>query len=147
MNRWCRFLRLSFVDQWLLVKAMFLLGAITLGLKLLSFQTLRRLVTSEVRPRTGLPEQDRPAAERIAWAVRVAGRYVPATTCLSQALTVQRLIKSHGYPARLYIGVAKNETGQLEAHAWVESQDKIIIGGLQDLAHYTPLPPLEGEKA
>jgi hypothetical protein len=89
----------------------------------------------------------RPSPERIAWAVRVARRYVPAATCLSQALAVRTLFRRQGYPAQLRIGVTKGERGQLEAHAWVESEGKIVIGGSQDLARYTPLPSLQGESA
>jgi len=35
--------------------------------------------------------------------------------------------------------------GQLQAHAWVESQGRIVSGGLKDLWRYTPLPLLEGK--
>jgi hypothetical protein len=45
-------------------------------------------------------------------------------------------------PRSLRIGVAKGEAGKLEAHAWVESQGRIVIGGLRDLPYFTPLPPL-----
>jgi len=34
---------------------------------------------------------------------------------------------------------------QLQAHAWVESQGRIVSGGLKDLWRYTPLPLLEGK--
>ncbi|MBC7984006.1 MAG: lasso peptide biosynthesis protein, partial [Candidatus Obscuribacterales bacterium] len=36
------------------------------------------------------------------------------------------------------------ETGKLEAHAWVESQGKIIIGKRKNLSQYTLL--ISGEK-
>jgi hypothetical protein len=72
---------------------------------------------------------------------------VPGATCLSQALAAQTLFLRQGYPAELHIGVAKNETGQLEAHAWVESEGQVVIGDLQNLSRYTPLPSLEAERA
>jgi hypothetical protein len=52
----------------------------------------------------------------------------------------------HGFSPQLRIGVAKGETGKLEAHAWIESQGKIVIGYLKDLSRFTPLPSLEGER-
>jgi hypothetical protein len=85
-----------------------------------------------------------PSVERIAWAVGAASRYVPTATCLSQALAAQVLLARHGHPASLRIGVARGAAGRLEAHAWIESRGRIVIGGTADLARYTPLPALDG---
>jgi len=142
-----KFLSLSTADQGLLLKSVFLLGMITLGLRVLSFQTMQRFLMGTGQKTAGGHRIDQPSASRIAWAVRVASRYIPAATCLPQALAVRMLFKQRGYPARLHIGVAKGERGQLEAHAWVESQGRIVVGNSPDLSRYTPLPPLEGESA
>lgn len=119
----------------------------TLGLRVVSFQTIRRLLKGPRHKAARVHSADQPSANRIAWAVGVASRYVPAATCLPQALAVRMLLRQQGHPARLHIGVAKGERGQLEAHAWVESQGGIVIGNSQDISRYTPLPPLEGESA
>jgi len=134
-----KFSSLSTADQSLLLKAVFLLGMITLGLRVLSFQTLQRFLIGTRQKNAGVRHTDQPSANRITWAVRVASRHVPAATCLPQALAVRMLFKQQGYPARLHIGVAKGERGQLEAHAWVESQGRIVVGNSRDLSHYTPL--------
>jgi hypothetical protein len=147
MKRIRKFLSLSTTDQRLLLKSAFLLGAIALGLRVLSFRILQRFLAGMTQRVVRLDCTARPSPERIAWAVRVARRYVPAATCLSQALAVRTLFRRQGYPAQLRIGVTKGERGQLEAHAWVESEGKIVIGGSQDLARYTPLPSLQGESA
>ena len=65
-------------------------------------------------------------------------------TCLPQALAAQVLLERCGYPARLRVGVVKGGEGQLEAHAWVESQGRIIVGGAE-VERYIPLSGLEGE--
>jgi hypothetical protein len=52
------------------------------------------------------------------------------------------LLNWYGYASELRIGVAKGEQGELEAHAWVEYQGKVIIGGLSTLSRYVPLPSL-----
>jgi hypothetical protein len=140
-----KFLSLSTADQSLLLRSVFVLGMITLGLRVLSFQTMQRLLIGPRHKAARVHAADQPSADRIAWAVRVASRYVPAATCLPQALAVRMLFKQQGYPARLHIGVAKGEREQLEAHAWVESQGRIVVGNSQDLSRYTPLPPLERE--
>jgi hypothetical protein len=55
------------------------------------------------------------------------------------------LLGRFGLPACLRIGVAKTKAGNLQAHAWVESEGKIVIGRITNLSHYTMLSPLEGE--
>jgi hypothetical protein len=65
--------------------------------------------------------------------------------CLARALATQHLLAVNGYGAQLRIGVAKESSGKLEAHAWVEYQGNVIIGGLQHLSAFTPLPPLNIE--
>ncbi|NET54236.1 MAG: lasso peptide biosynthesis B2 protein, partial [Merismopedia sp. SIO2A8] len=64
--------------------------------------------------------------------------------CLARALTTQVFMSRQGYSPQLRIGVAKGEGGQLEAHAWVESQGQVVIGYLGNLSYFTPLPSLEG---
>lgn len=131
-------------DQYLLLKAVLLVMGIRLGLWLLPFQQLRRILAKATRPLARLQALGQSPGQ-IVWAVKVASRYLPAATCLTQALATQLLLVRRGYPAHLRIGVAKDENGQLAAHAWVESQGRIVIGGLENLTQYTPLPPLEGE--
>lgn len=140
-----RLLDISTADQNLLFTAWFRMAAIVVGLKLLPFQTRQRLLSGTSKEPVRSGQNDRPSAERIAWAVTVASRYVPGAACLSQAWATQTLCLRHGYPAELHLGVTKGEGGNLEAHAWVESEGKIVIGGLQDLSRYTPLPSLEGK--
>jgi len=95
-----------------------------------------------------LQKTDPVFVDKVVWAVRVASRYMPGRVkCLAQALTAQVLLERRGYQTQLRIGVAKGEGGQLEAHAWVESQGRIVIGGLKDLARYTTLPTLEAKRS
>ncbi len=142
-----KFLGLPSAERWLLLKAALLLLGIKLGLWLLPFQTLRRfldgLAQAPVKPR----EAKQFSAERIAWAVEVAGRRLPvARTCLTQALAAQVLLARRGHPALLHIGVTRaQEKEEFEAHAWLESRGEVVIGRYK-LERYTPLVALEGEK-
>jgi hypothetical protein len=82
------------------------------------------------------------APDRIAWAVVVVSSYVPAASCLTQALAAQALLARRGCPAQLQIGVARGAHGQLEAHAWVEVAGQAILGGsIRD--RYIPLSSSE----
>lgn len=108
-----------------MLKAALLLAAAWAGLRLLPFQTLRRLLAwaAEILPAN--LGSDQPSTP---W----------AKTCLTQALAAQVLLERRGYPAQLHIGAVRGEQGQFQAHAWVESGGRIVIGG-QERARYTPL--------
>ena len=62
--------------------------------------------------------------------------------CLARALTAQVLLEQQGCWPVLHIGVAKSEKGELQAHAWLEIDGQVVIGGLSDLARYQPLTTL-----
>jgi hypothetical protein len=40
------------------------------------------------------------------------------------------------------IGVAKAQDGRLEAHAWLESGDQLVLGA-KGYERYSPLPPVD----
>jgi hypothetical protein len=94
---------------------------------------------------TTLHDAEQNSIERIAWAVARASQYTPRATCLTQALATQVLLGWQGYATRLCIGVARSDVGQFQAHAWVECQGKVVIGGADAPARFTPLPPLESK--
>src|SRR6058998_3027135 len=143
MTRLGKFLRLAHAERVLLVEATLLLGAIGLGLRLLPFGRLRRLLDRLSRPRHGLRAQARLSAARIAWAVDRASRVVPgARSCLVQALAAQVLLVRRGRHSSVRIGVAHPSGESLHAHAWVESQGRGVLGTPRP-GEYTPLPALE----
>jgi len=140
-----RFLRITARERCLLVEAAFLVLTIRLGLWLFPFRAVRWAIdkAAPVTPvRSGC---DPLSIERIAWAVERVSRYVPAATCLTQALAAQVLLRYQGYSPRLHIGVARGPGEPLVAHAWVESEGRVVVGGGR-LQRYTPLLVL-GEEA
>lgn len=144
MRRLRRFLQLTAAEQQLLVKAVLLLCAAKVGLVLLPFQTLRRLMDKLARVRLKSPKTERESAGKVAWAVELAGRLVPwATTCLTQGLVAQVLLVRRGRPASLHVGVVKDAERFL-AHAWLESEGKVVIGA-HELDRYTLLTTLEAK--
>jgi len=107
---------------------------------LFPFSTLRKLL-SRLKPLSkGIGKKF--SKEQLVWSVTVVSRYIPKATCLAQAITIQLLLQQAGHQACLHIGVTEIEKGNLKAHAWVESQGKVIIGGF-DLNQYTHLLALE----
>jgi len=144
MSRLPKLLSLPASDRRLLLRAAAVLGAIRLGLTLLRFPTVHRLVTNAARPATGPGGRAAASPDRIVWAVTTASRCVPRATCLTQALAAQVLLGRHGHAAHLRIGVARGAAGQFQAHAWLESGDRVPIGGL-GRTRYVALPAFDGD--
>ena len=143
MTRVHKLLRLPSENRRLLAKSMVMLWVIRVGLWVLSFRTLIRLISGMTRTPPKSQAENEDVTARVIWAVTAAGRFVPASTCLTEALATQVLLSQCGQPACLRIGVAKDEGGRLEAHAWVESQGRIVIGSVANLSRFTLLPPLD----
>ncbi len=136
MRRLCKLVRL--LSEWgLLLRAALLLAATRLGLELLPFHLLRRMLPLLTRGRFRLHPAPWPAC-RLAWAMRVAARYVPGASCLAQSLSLQVLLARNNHSARVRVGVVRPAGAQLEAHAWVEQEGTAISGGLEP-GVYTPL--------
>lgn len=143
MRRLLNFFRISGSDRKLLVISLILLASIRLGLWLLPFRTLLKLLTKISQP-SNAQITNKVTVGKIVWTVNAASRYMPGVMCLARALTTQVLMSRYGHSPELRIGVAKTERGKLEAHAWVEYQGRVAIGNLQDLSRFIPLPSLEG---
>jgi hypothetical protein len=140
-----RFVLLEPAKRRLLLRTGLLLWAARLGLWLLPLPTLRRVLGRLKHMEPILAKGNAKNAEIIGRAVAAASRYVPAASCLTQALAGQILLTQHDEAARICIGVAKNDAGKLEAHAWVENRGRIVIGAAPDLCRFTPLPSAQGE--
>jgi hypothetical protein len=133
-----KFLRLSGTDRSLLGRSVVLVAVARVALWVLPFNVARRLVSSGGRRSSALI-----APEKIGWAVSAAKRFVPKADCLPQALAAERLLTRFGHPVEFRIGVVKSGRNRLLAHAWVESNGKLVVGDLtQGLSMYAPLSPL-----
>jgi hypothetical protein len=120
-------------DRSLLGRAIFLVSTVRVGLWVLPFRSVQRIV--------GRASRRRPATYplgRCVWAVGTASRFVPGATCLTQALAAKVLLAESGYDSRIQIGVSKDEHGRFRAHAWVVCGDEIVIGGAE-ADRYVPL--------
>jgi Transglutaminase-like superfamily len=144
MGRLSKFAFLPTPDRSLLVVAIFLLATIRLGLRVLPFARLRTLLAGLARIRSKDDGIGSAAPERAVWAVETASRQFPSIgTCLTQALAMQVLLARAGCESRLRIGVTRNAAGTFIAHAWLEKDGVIVIGGAEHRG-FTPMPALDG---
>ena len=133
-----KFARLAPRDRAVLTRTVLTLALSRLVTWVLPFPVGRRLLVGKRRP-------DRPTVtgDQIRWAMHHAQRVIPGATCLPQAVAAEALLTRGGLPALLQIGVMKTPEGKLLAHAWVESDGRIVVGALPGgLGAYTRLPTL-----
>ncbi len=83
----------------------------------------------------GLSDEDDESGDRkieisISRAILTMSRYLPwECECLAQAISGKMMLRRRQIPSTLYLGVAKKEDGDLNAHAWLLVGEIIILGG------------------
>lgn len=143
MRQLNKFLSLSTCERFLLGQAFLSLALVRLGMWILPFRWFKPLVHWIM---TGVYRKESTpliSAAQVVKCIDRATRYSPGKTkCLARALTAKLLLQHYGYPCTLSIGVAKSGSQQPVAHAWIEHNGQVLIGGNFDLSMLTPLPPI-----
>ena len=132
-----KFGQISWSEKVLFLQALSLLAVVATGLRIIPWLQLQAFLRKQITKRPYA--RVRPSTQNIGWAVHAAGRLIPNATCLPQALVAEYFLAREGYPAQLQLGVARQKTGTLEAHAWVISDSEVIVGNLRDLDGFVPL--------
>jgi Transglutaminase-like superfamily len=121
-------------ERRLLAGVAILLVGLRLALAVLPYRVVRRLLDGPVSEGAlsaapTIPELRR---RRMIWAVEAVGRRVLGENpCLAQALALRWMLRRHGEDSTLHIGVRKAQAGDLLAHAWLEQDGVVLIGGNQ----------------
>lgn len=124
-------------DRLLILEAAVWLGLARLYIVWLPFRWLGPWLRKPA-PAPGRPD----VALRIGRAVLTASRHVPwQAVCLPQALAAKLMLALRGQGSVLHLGARFDEGGDLAAHAWLTSGDKILTGGA-GLPGFTPLVQL-----
>jgi hypothetical protein len=139
-----RLLRLPGERRLLLIRALWTLTIWRLGLWLFPLRSLRQQACGSALSRipSGVSKLHqrlpRPDLAAIAWAIESAARHVPRATCLVQALAARSMLRRAGYASELHIGVLKGPERDFDAHAWLQCENRVVVGG-SELRRYTPL--------
>ncbi len=116
-------------SEWRLLAGASLLQVLTAcALRTMSLPALRNLF-ARLRPLAHLLLAGPDA--RVIWAIEATGRRLAGlSTCLVRAIVVDMRLSTPERPLRLTIGVKRSPTGEpLQAHAWLDDRDRILIGG------------------
>ncbi|QPV64359.1 lasso peptide biosynthesis B2 protein [Halosimplex litoreum] len=142
MDRVKRFVSAPPGDKLRLAVASGLLVAIWGGLVVVSFDRLRSVLagTGDVG---SLVVPGTPTAGQVVAAVDVADSWVPGTrTCLVRSLTAEVLLRTYGHSFEHRIGVDRDSSDSVRAHSWIEFEGEVLIGDVDNLEEYEPLPPI-----
>lgn len=138
-----KYISLSSQSRTLLIQAFLWLSLIHVGLRVIPLRHLHSVVKWAIANATHQKPSDEIQIENIIWAIETATSYVPGhPKCLARALSTKILMHQYGYPCNLQVGVAKDRNAGLSAHAWIEHDGQVLIGGGRDLASFTPLPSI-----
>ena len=119
---------LPFRDRWLLAETVVLVLLVRVGLLVASYPSVRDGLDVACSVFDGAVTPACPR-ERVPWAVERVASVLPGTqSCLVRALVAETLLVRRGYPAALRFGVDPSDEAFV-AHAWVESDDDVIVGG------------------
>lgn len=98
---------------------------------------------SEAVPRSG-SKTLRPQDFTIAKVVNGLSLRTPwKSTCLVKALAAHKMFSKRHIPHSVHFGMKKNESGKFEAHAWVSTGGRVVIGG-ENSGEYREVGRFEG---
>lgn len=144
MKQLRKFLALSVQCRILLGKALILIGLIRVGLWMIPFRRFNPLIQGVITRTRRQEPSNIISVSDVIWAIETASYYFPGKPkCLARALTTQVLLNHYGHTCELRIGVAKTETEGFVAHAWIERDGQVLIGGDYNLSSLTLLPSLD----
>jgi hypothetical protein len=142
MTQFSDFLTAQFGDQCRAISAGVLLSTLPIVFSISSFHWTRRKIIAfseliaQIIPGT-------PTCTRVISAVKVADHHLPGDRkCLIRSSTAEALLLIYGFNPDHRIGVAREDHGEISAHSWIEIDDDVLIGKLDDLERFSPLPSL-----
>lgn len=132
-------------DRGLALRTLLLVAGIRIGLWIVPFRQLQRMLGSSEHLPLYVPP-DVPVS-RLVWAVRAASRRIPAASCLTQALALQCLLARAGHGSEVQIGVSRDPQTGFQAHAWVEYAGTTLLSDRSELGQYITILGKETDRA
>lgn len=124
-------------SKWLLLESFFYLG---LG------RYLKSIPFSKVAPTLGEHMEEttfdsstvnRKVLASVSQAVHIMSRYtIWESQCLVKAIAAMKMLEKRQIESTLYLGTARDESGELIAHAWLRS-GPYYITGFEEMARFT----------
>jgi len=119
----------------MVVRSLFWLAYYRTGLWLFPSIATRKAVDDQTDIPSTFGEIDKDMVSEVLRSIRLCRPYVPFASCLTQALAAKTVLNHYGQPSKVRIGVAPTDSS-IEAHAWVEIDNKIVLGRLAEHARF-----------
>jgi Transglutaminase-like superfamily len=134
---------LTVADWSLLARVAAMQIATTVIVRIVPLRVVRTVAARFARVmRVGAPLED----AKVVWAIEATGRRIGRlNTCLVQAVVAEAMLSSSVRSIRFTIGVKRVADGSLRAHAWVASENGVLIGATSE--DYVHLVELSGTSA
>lgn len=138
------FIKLSWRVKLLLLGSLCIMGIVRLAILTLPFRYLTKFMG---RKMAESPSQLNPKllsrAVTVGWAVNKLSNFTPwESKCLVRSFTAHIILKLFKIPSTLYFGMAKADSNQLLAHAWLRCGNLTITGAgerkrFKTVAHFS----------
>ncbi|WP_188118501.1 lasso peptide biosynthesis B2 protein [Thermoclostridium caenicola] len=127
------FVRLSLRMKILVIVSFAVLGIMRLLMILLPFRRLTALMgKAHQESPYSLDPASQILAQEVGFAINIVSNHTPwKSECLVKALAAQFILKVLNISSTLYLGVSKDDSNHLTAHAWVRSGNQIITGAFE----------------
>lgn len=100
------------------------------ALLFLPFKRIVPLLGKSMVEASGEAENKTELLDAIALAVNRACKYSPwRTKCFEQAIAAKIILKQRRLKSTLYLGVYKDQSDKMQAHAWLKHNTVIVTGG------------------
>ncbi len=142
-----KFAKRRFADKFLLLEALILIVVIRIGLSIRGYAAIARFVDRFDRGDSTSSNSADSFSYRAAWAVSKASRIIKNDKpCLAQSLALRLLLNRKGLGSKIVIGVKKSDDFSIQAHAWVEKEGEVLIGGASSPFRYAIMSAQDEEQ-
>ncbi|SRR5215204_1981124 len=139
MKRVLKFIKLQWADKILFAEALLIVLSVALVLRFVPFRAFKASLSKRLSGEIRNAPADWAQINKIVRSVRFFSRFVPFTTCLTSSLAAMLLMRRKGQHSILRIGVTRGAEQKFKAHAWLETNGRVIIGRLTSHREYTVL--------
>ncbi|WP_226667516.1 lasso peptide biosynthesis B2 protein [Metabacillus litoralis] len=128
LNKLKIFLSLDFKTKLILLEAYYFLG-VGRYLKSVPFSKLATMLGEHMKETTYDLKADKQILRNISQSIKIMSPYTFwESQCLVQAIAAMKMLEKRNIECTLYLGTAKEESGELIAHAWLRSGSLFITG-------------------
>lgn len=135
-----KFFKLNRTERLLFIQAYFLSLFYSFYVELIPKRIiLKRLGDKDVETSFEPIEGELDEVFQVEKAIRRVVRFLPWTTkCFARAITAKRILQRKQIPSTIYLGVAKEGSNKMLAHAWLRC-GSIIVTGKEEMKKFTPI--------